>query len=97
MYKACVNYTNLHKEAKALVHGGKYMFIHGYTRRQTRLHEKAHAFALYMYLASDLYCIFSYTNCLKTAGITQTISYMQLYSDAGIYNYYMYIYIIIYM
>ena len=31
-----------------------------YTRRQTRLHEKANAFALY--LASDLYCIYNHND-----------------------------------
>ena len=44
------------------IHVYTYVYTHVvYTRRQTPLHEKAiYAFALYMYLASDLCCTYMY-------------------------------------
>ena len=57
-YKARVIYTRLHEGANTCtlrqIHVYIYMVKWIYTRRQTRLHEKANTFALY--LASDLYC-----------------------------------------
>ena len=51
--------TNLYTEANTCLYIVKWV----YTRRQTPLHDKAKAFALY--LASDMYCTYTLCNFLK--------------------------------
>ena len=65
--KARVIYTCLHEEANCTCTEANtctclYIVKWVYTRRQTRLHEKANMFALYF--ASDLYCMLHVYTCM---------------------------------